>query len=314
MFRSRSTRAAVVAVAGVALFAAACSSSSSSSPSTTGAKSTTTTLPSTKIPEQAKLASVASLVPASVSSTGQVTFAMDASYPPDEFVETGSSTIVGMDADLATAIAQTMGLKPVLQNVTFDAIIPGLQANKYNVGISSFTDTLARQKVVDFVNYYNAGEQFYVASATPASFHDLSSLCGHTVAVESGTVEETDAHTASADCTKAGHKAVSVLSFSTQNEANLAVSSGRAEVGFADSPVAAWIVQQSGGTFKLSGQPFNEAPYGIALPKGTGMTPAVQAAVKALVSNGTYTDILKKWNMLSGAVSLSGVTVNGAAS
>ena len=314
MFRSRSTRAAAVAVAAVALFAAACSSSSSSSSSTTAAKSTTTTLPSAKIPVQAKLSSVASLVPAAVASTGQVTFAMDATYPPDEFVQSGSSTIVGMDADLATAIAETMGLKPVLQNVTFDAIIPGLQANKYNVGISSFTDTLARQKVVDFVNYYNAGEQFYVASGTPTTYTQLSSLCGHAVSVESGTVEETDAHTASTDCTKAGHKPVSVLSFSTQDEANLAVSSGRAEVGFADSPVAAWIVQQSGGTFKLSGKPFNDAPYGIALPKGTGMTQAVQASVKALVSNGTYGDILKKWNMQSGAVTLDGVTINGATS
>jgi len=46
-----------------------------------------------------------------------------------------------MDADLATAIAQVMGLKADVQNITFDSIIPGLAANKYDLGMSSFTDT-----------------------------------------------------------------------------------------------------------------------------------------------------------------------------
>ena len=56
-----------------------------------------------------------------------------------------------MDADLVTAVMQVLGLKPKLTNATFDTIIPGIQSGKYGMGASSFTDTLARQKVVDFV-------------------------------------------------------------------------------------------------------------------------------------------------------------------
>ena len=261
-------------VLSVALLGAACSSSSSSNSTTTtaGSSATTTTLPTKQIPEQAKLASVAALVPASVASTGQVTFAMDATYPPDEFVAPGSSAIVGMDADLGKAIAETMGLKPVEQNVTFDAIIPGLQAGKYDVK----------------------------AGATPVK--TLENLCGKTVAVETGTVEQTDAQTQSAACKKAGHKPVTVLSYSDQNSVNQAVASGRAEAGFADSQVAGYVVAQSNGEFTLSGEAFNVAPYGIASPKGNGMAQALSAAVTALMSNGTYTEILKKWGVESGAV------------
>ena len=303
-------KAAAAAAASIALLATACSSGSSSSSSTTKAPSA----PTTKIAVAKKNPAAAALVPASVASTGQLTFAMDASYPPDEFLAPGSSTIIGMDADLATAISQSLGLTSVQKNVTFDAIIPGLQANKYDVGLSSFTDTPAREQVVDFVNYFNAGEAFYVKSGAKKSFTSTSSLCGHSVSVESGTVEEQESKTASTKCTKAGKSPVKVLSFSDQNGANLAVSSGRADVGYADSPVVGYIVAQSGGTFEQSGDVFNQAPYGIALPKGTDMTKAVQASVKGLIADGTYGAIMKKWGTEAGAVTASGVTINGAGS
>ena len=64
---------------------------------------------------------------------------------------------------------------------------------------------------------------------------------------------------------------MTVLVFPDQNGANLALSSGRAELGMADSPVAAYAVKQSNGNFKLIGQTYGNAPYGIAMPKGNGM-------------------------------------------
>lgn len=305
----RSSRAAASAALAVLLFAAACSSSSSSSSSTTEQKQS---IPTTKIAAQSKDAASAALVPADIASSGELSYALDASYPPDEFLAPGSSTIVGMDADLGTAIAQTLGLKAKMQNVTFDAIIPGLAAKKYDVGLSSFTDTKEREQTVDFVNYFNAGEAFYVKAGSKASFTDASSLCGHKVSVEAGTVEEDESKAASEDCTKAGKPAVTVLSFSDQNGANLAVSSGRADVGYADSPVVGYIVAQSNGAFVQSGKVFNEAPYGIAVAKGSELAKAIQSALKVLIANGTYDAIMKKWGTEDGAVTADGVTINGA--
>ncbi len=314
--RSQGRFAVAVSLATVAIFAAACSSGSSSSTSsttTTAAPSgPTTTLPTLVIPTQAKSAAVAALVPAKIASSGQLTEAMDATYPPDEFVSPGSSTIIGMDADLGVAIAQVMGLKPVLQNVTFDSIIPGLQSGKYDLGNSSFTDTLARQKVVDFADYFTAGEAFYTKAGDTTTYSSLSSLCGHSVAVETGTTEETDAHAAAKSCTKSGSKSVTVESFATQNQVNLAVSSGRADVGFADSQVAGYVVEQSNGEFVLSGQAFNVAPYGMAAQKGNGLVQAVAAALSVLQANGTYNQILTKWGLQSGA--LTPIAINSATS
>jgi len=304
-------------IGAVAVLAAACSSNSSS-PSTTGAPSTTATtvaLPATVIPTQAANAAIAATVPAAIKSAGTISVAMDATYPPDEFIAPDGSTIVGMDADLATAISQVMGLKPKLVNVTFDDIIPGLQSSagatpKYGMGASSFTDTIARQKKVDFVDYFTAGEGYYVKAGSPLAFNGLTTLCGHTVSVESGTTEETDAKSQSAKCTSG--KKVTVLSFGNQSQANLAVSSGRADVGFADSQVAGYIVATSNGVFQNSGTAFEVAPYGLALPKGNGMTAPVQAAVNYLIGNGVYTQILTKWGVQSGAITSS--VINGATS
>jgi polar amino acid transport system substrate-binding protein len=244
-----------------------------------------------------------------VKSNGTLTIALDATYAPDEFIAPDGSTIVGMDADLSTAISQVLGLKPKLINATFDTIIPGIQSGKYDMGASSFTDTIARQKVVDFVDYFTAGEGFYVKSGSPLAFNGLTSLCGHSVAVESGTTEQSDAQAQAKKCTSGK---VTVLSFGNQSEANLAVSSGRADVGFADSQVAGYIVATSNGVFQNSGTAFEVAPYGLALPKGNGMAAPVQAAVNYLIGNGVYSQILTKWGVQSGAVTSS--VINGATS
>ena len=129
---------------------------------------------------------------------------------------------------------------------------------------------------------------------------------------KTGTTEQTDAQTQAKACTKAGKATVTVLSFGNQSQANLAVSSGRADVGFADSQVAGYIVATSNGVFENSGTAFEVAPYGLALPKGNGMAAPVQAAVNFLIANGVYNQILTKWGVQAGAVTTS--AINGATS
>ena len=310
MGSQRSLRKATILLAGgLVAMAAACSSTPSTPSSTTAAPSSQTTvaLPTATIPVQSTDAAIAATVPAAVKAKGSLNIALDATYAPDEFIAPDGTTIVGMDADLANAIAQVLGLKANLINATFDTIIPGIQSGKYDMGASSFTDTLARQKVVDFVDYFTAGEGYYTKSGSGSTFNGLASLCGHTVSVESGTTEQSDAQSQAKACTTAGKATVTVLSFGNQSQANLAVSSGRAQVGFADSQVAGYIVATSNGVFQNSGKAFEVAPYGLALPKGNGMAAPVEAAVNELIQNGVYTQIMTKWGVLPGAVTSSAI-------
>jgi polar amino acid transport system substrate-binding protein len=260
-------------------------------------------------PKAKKDSASAALVPAKYKSGLKV--ATDASYPPDEFVN-AAGKIVGFDVELINAIGVTLGVKVTTQNVTFDNIIPGIKSGKYAIGNSSFTDTKERQKSVNFVDYFKAGEAFYTKSSTKSAPKTLADLCGSSVAVESGTIEETDAKAQKAKCT--GGKTIRIDSFATQTEADLAVKSGRAVVGFADSQVAGYIVAQSKGAFKLSGRPFGVAPYGIATARttdGKKLALAIQSAIRVLIDNGVYNKILAKYGETSGALKKSEIVLNG---
>ena len=258
--------------------------------------------------------SVAKLVPAAIKSKGAITVAADASYAPDEFVGPDGKTVVGMDADLSKALGAAMGLKVSIVNVTFADIIPGMKAGRFQIGASSFTDTKKREKTVDFVDYANVGESFYTKAQGGTQIKSIANICGLTVSVETGTTEQADAGTQSKKCTAAHKKAVTVLSFPNQNQANLAVSSGRAQLGFADTPVASYQVKQNKGLFKLIGAAYATAPYGIAVEKTSGLTGAVKAALVYLIHTGKYQQIFAKWGVQSIEIPASQVKINGATS
>src|SRR5579872_970892 len=318
MHTLRTWRLAPVAVLCTVALAACGSSSNNSSSSNTSSSSSSSSTPSTSSTASTSgsstgVASVEALVPAAIKSKGTLTVAADASYAPNEFIGPDGHTVVGMDADLSKALGAVMGLKVNVVNATFDTIIPGLSAGKFDMGASSFTATKAREKSVDFVDYFIAGESFFTKASGGTTISTIADICGKTVAVEKGTTEEADAGTQGKKCKAEGKPGVTVLSFSDQNGANLALSSGRAQLGFADSPVAAYQVKQSGGQFKLVGAAYANAPYGLAMPKN-GLAKAVLAALQQLMSNGTYMQILTKWGIQSGAIPASQVKINGATS
>lgn len=305
--------AVVLLLLSVGLIAACGSSKKKASAAQTPSTSSTSSSSSSSSSSAAADPAVETLVPASIKSKGTLTVAADASYAPDEFIAPDGHTVIGMDADLSKALAAVMGLKANVVNATFATIIPGLAAGHYDMGASSFTDTKAREKTVDFVDYANVGESFYTKASGGMSIASINDICGKTVSVESGTTEESDAKTQGGKCTKAGKPGVNVLHFSTQSEANLAVSSGRAQLGFADTPVASYQVKQSGGAFKLVGTAYAPAPYGLAMPKN-GLDKAVLAALQDLVKNGSYASIFGKWGLQGIEIPASQVKINGATS
>jgi polar amino acid transport system substrate-binding protein len=253
-------------------------------------------------------AAIAAQVPATIKAKGTLIVASEAEYAPDEFIAPDGHTVIGMDPDMVKAIAAVMGLKVKVVNATFEAIIPGLASGRYDIGASSFTDTKEREKTVDFVDITSVGEAFLTKATGGPKINSLAELCGHTVSVEKGTTELEDAEKQNKKC-KATGKPIKLLIFPGQNDANLALSSGRAEVDFADSPIIAYQVRKLGVNVRSS-PTFGTAPEGLALPKNNGMAKPVLAALKLLIANGTYQAILKKWELQSAAI--SNPTINGA--
>lgn len=248
-------------------------------------------------------------VPEEIRSKGTLVVATDPTYAPNEFVERGGTNVVGMDIDLAEAIGETLGLDVEIERSTFDAIIPGLAARRYDLGMSSFTDTRERERTVDFVTYFRAGTSFYKRRGAE-DVGTIEDLCGRSVAVERGTTQATDVQAQSRRCEADGRDRINLQVYTDQNGANLAIQSGRAEIGMADSPVADYIVLQSNGMFESTGEPYGVAPYGIAIPKDSGLQEPILEAVRALIADGTYDAILREWGVEHGAI--DDPRINGA--
>ncbi|MBE1499833.1 polar amino acid transport system substrate-binding protein [Amycolatopsis lexingtonensis] len=252
----------------------------------------------------AKDDALAALVPAAVKSDGKIVVGQDQSYPPNEFQDGGKAT--GFDVDLGTAIGQVLGVQMEFQNSSFDGIIPGISAKKYEMGMSSFSINADRLQSVDMISYYSAGTSLAVLKGNPDGLK-VDDLCGKKIAVQKGTTQVEDLDKKNAACTGGGKPAIEVTQLQAQTDVNLALTAKRVQGELADSPVIDYAVKQTNGQLESVGAPYDTAPYGIVLPKGSGdYGKAVQGAIQKLIDNGTYKKILDKWGLnATGAVTKS---------
>jgi polar amino acid transport system substrate-binding protein len=260
-------------------------------------------------------AKAAALLPASYKTSG-INAGSDIPYAPMEMFDSKNNPI-GFDVDLINAIGAKLGVTIKFEKQSFDSLIPSLQAAKHDVAMSSMSDTTDRQKVLDFVDYFNGGASLMVSKGNPNNVKGLNDLCGQPVAAEAATWEVDLLNTQSDTCKKAGKAAVQVLSLPGDTDAQNAVRSGKAVAYLADSQLAAYNVKVAGNGsyFDLVIDPANPNGYesgliGIGvLKKNSKLTAALQAGLQSLMDDGSYDALLKKWNLESFKV--ASATING---
>ena len=290
MIPSRFRVVALVAVASLAV--GACSSSSS------------TPGPSFKI--------VATAPADQLVKAGILTVCSDTSYPPQETLD-ASNKAIGSDIDLATEIAGRMGLTVSIKSTVFDSIIPALTGGTCDVAISAQNITQTRLQQVDMIPYFQAGQAFVVLKGNPQKINSLDDLCGKTVAAEKGTTEadhiagtgDYDATTGlRPQCQAKGKAAITLKQYDKDTDALLALQANTVQAHFTDEPVANYEVTQGQDKYEvLPALTVDRAPEGISVTKNhTGLRDAVQTALKSMLDDGKYTEILTKWNVQSGAV------------
>ena len=255
-------------------------------------------------------------VPAAIEEADQLTVGSDIAYPPVEFFEEGTQNVLGLDPDLCAALAERLGLSKgcSFQNTTFDGIIPALNAGRFDIIMSAMSDTAERQEAVDFVDYFVVGTSILVRKGNPDNIQSLDDLCGKTVGLQAGTTQEEVAKEQSAKCEAEGKGAIEVLTFETDTDAQQQLKAGRTVADMNDFPVAAYVAQTAGDgqDFEVVGEQIEAGPYGIGVRKeDTQLRDALAAALEAILEDGTYAEILEKWNVSQGAI--SEVTINGGA-
>ncbi|MGB3303154.1 ABC transporter substrate-binding protein [Gordonia sp. (in: high G+C Gram-positive bacteria)] len=250
---------------------------------------------------------IAALLPAKIAEAGVLQVGTNPPYQPNEF-KNRDGEIIGFDVDLMNAIVSVLGIKAIYNEADFDKIIPAMQGGTFDIGMSSFTDSLEREKEVDFVDYFSAGIQWAQRSGDNV---DPDNACGLRVGVQSTTVEDTDEVPAkSAACVKAGKDPIIKVKFETQDQVVNALLLGQVDAFSADSPVTAYAVKKTDGQLVQVGPLYDAAPYGYPVPKGSQLAKAIQAALQYLIDNGQYQQIAEHWGVEAGMITRS--TINGA--
>ena len=300
-FRNMKACAAIALSAAMVLSMAVCGTSDKADSSASGGSSSSSSTTGYDVSGVKKDDDIAAMLPDSVTKDGKLSIGMDTSYAPAEFLAEDGKTPVGFDVDIAKALANIFGLEADPETPNFDSIIPSV-GSKYDIGISSFTITKERMEAVDFVSMFKAGSTWVVKKDNPNKV-DTSSLCGLKIAVQTGTTQEEEVNEAQEQCKADGKQDIQILSNKLQTDVTTNVATGKADVFYADSPVAGYAIAQTEDTLEALGEDVGVTKEAVAIKKGDSDTAkAVQAALQKLMDDGTYMKILKHWGVESGAI------------
>ena len=212
-----------------------------------------------------------------------VTVATSPDFPPFESLD--GSEVVGIEVDILQAITGKLGLEMQLEQMDFESVIPGVQAGKFDIGMSGITITADRQKNCDFTQPYFLASQAIVV--TPDS--DITckaDLAGKTVSVQTGT-------TAEEYCMENGYE---VLAFAANNDAAAALTSGKAAAWVVDNEVGVALAAQQG--LVVLDEAMTSEPYAFAFAKDSALTAQFDEALGELLADGTVAAIFEKYGVL----------------
>jgi ABC-type amino acid transport substrate-binding protein/predicted Ser/Thr protein kinase len=255
----------------------------------------------------AAVPSIAATLPAAVRESGRLVVGVNLPYAPNEFRD-ARGDLVGFDVDLMKAVARVLGLAPEFRETAFDKIIPRVQSGEFDVGMSSFTDTRAREQSADFVTYFQAGTLWAQRPGAPI---DPANACGLRVGVAYGAIQETEEIPAKSDaCVQAGHPPIDKIIYARQDDLTSALIAGDVDAMSADSPVTGFAIKNSGGALEAAGHVFDAGPYGWPAAKGSPLAESLRQALVHLVGTGEYRTIATLWGVELGTIDKP--VINGA--
>jgi polar amino acid transport system substrate-binding protein len=235
--------------------------------------------------------------PKSLANAGKLTYGTAATFAPFEYQENGKLT--GFDIELGEMIAEKMGLKTEILNMEFKGLIPALQGSRIDIINSAMYINEERAKQVNFVPYLEIGNEIIVKAGNPKGIKSREDVCGTTIAVTLGGIQEKYAREDADRCAKQNKAQVTVLTFPTAQDSALTVRNGRADVFYNSTPGAVKQLAELPGVYELAGESFEVGTkIGVAVRKDDEDTrSAIEAALKAIVADGQYKKLIERYKM-----------------
>ncbi|GGY46206.1 ABC transporter substrate-binding protein [Streptomyces anulatus] len=263
-----------------------------------------------------KVAAAADLVPEAIRERGTLRLGASAeAVPPLGFYATDDRTRIGSEIDIATLVADTLGLKPEFEQVSWENLFVGLDSSKFDGVLSNVTVTEERKEKYDFATYRLDNIAFEAKKGSGWKVKEPADVAGKTISVSSGTNQEKILVEWSEKNVEAGREPVDIKYFQKDTDYYLALQSGRIDAHLGPSPVAAYHVA-SAGQSEIVGQ-LSGAGGGLqgkiaaTTKKGSGLVEAYAAAIDHIVRDGSYGKVLERWGLSGEAVEKSEINPPG---
>ena len=226
-----------------------------------------------------------------VKKAGKLVMATSPDFPPFESL-TADGNVVGIEVDILEMVCDKLGVELEIKQMSFDAVLPGVQAGKYDVGVSGISVTPAREKNVLFTTPYCLAAQAIVV-LEGSDVTGKADLADKAIAVQSGTTAETF-------CMGEGYD---IRAYAANSDAQMALTSGK---------VAAWVIDDLTAKEMVdvynAGNPdtklviLSEAmttePYAFAFQKGSeDLVAEIDKILKELVADGTIKALFDQYNV-----------------
>ncbi len=224
-----------------------------------------------------------------VKKAGQLVIATSPDFPPFEELQSDGS-VVGIEIDVMNIICERLGVKLKIEQMDFDSVLPGVQAGKYDVGVSGITVTESRQKNTLFTDPYCLAAQAIVVTAD-SPITSKADLAGKKVSVQTGT-------TAEEFCMSEGYD---VNSYAANADAELALVTGKVDAWVIDDLTAAEMVEiynaDNDDQLVILSEAMTTEPYAFAFAFGSEeLVAEINKIVNSLISDGTIASIFAKYN------------------
>lgn len=222
---------------------------------------------------------------ARITSDGKLVMLTNAAFPPYEY-RTSDGTVAGIDADLAQAIADRLGVELEIVDMEFDSLIPALTTGKGDIVAAGVTITPERQESVDFSKTYADAKQLIIVPVEGATVAGEDDLTGKNIGVQLGTT---------GDILASDIEDANVSQYKSGIEAAMDLQNGRLDAVILDLLPAQNIASQNDDLTVIDMESTDEEQYAVAIAKNNeDFLEVINAVIAELLDNGTIEELTTK--------------------
>jgi polar amino acid transport system substrate-binding protein len=233
-----------------------------------------------------------------------LTVGVEATYPPMSFRDPATNKSVGVNIDLFEALGKAMKVKIKFEEMSFEQLTSSLKTGRIDVIGTAITDLTKRRTDMTFVDYLKTGAQMFTTVKNTSVGATADAFCGKAI----GTPRTTNYYPEvmawnESDCVKAGKAAATVQGTAGASAARLDLQQERLAAVVLGPEYVKYLISQEPNTYVLIGEPLSLHHFGFAVDKAnTQVRDDVAKGLEAIIKDGSYQAILKKWNLESQAV------------